>query len=203
MTEEMNKELIHEFREDEIRTALFLMAPLKFAGPNGFSASFYQSRWHDVGKDIIRASLNSSISLNSVNAIYIALIPKMKGPQKLIYFRSISLCNVLYKIISKVLANQLKMVLPLIISSTKGAFILDRHITCNILVAYETLHTMNTCLGGKVGYMVVKLDMSKAYMSRVEWEFLKATMVKMRFNMKWINVLHLFNTRFYLMENLN
>jgi hypothetical protein len=64
---------------------------------------------------------------------------------------------------SKVLANRLKKILLTIVSYTQSAFILGRLITDNILVAYETLHTMHTRLSGKTSYMAMKLDMSKAY----------------------------------------
>jgi hypothetical protein len=86
----------------------------------------------------------------------------------------------MYKKFSKVLANRLKVILPLIISPTQSAFIPRRLLTDNILVAYENLHTMHARMWGKVGFMALKLDMSKAY-DRVEWAFLEAIIRKMGF----------------------
>lgn len=101
-------------------------------------------------------------------------------------FQPISLCNVIYKIISKVLANRLKQVLPHIISSTQSAFVSGRLVTDNALVACETLHTMRGQKKGKTGSLALKLDISKAY-DRVEWVFLRAIMVKLSFPENWIN----------------
>jgi hypothetical protein len=122
-----------------------------------------------------------------LNATNIALIPKTKNPASVSDFRPISLCNVVYKLISKVLANRLKFILNSIISPVQSAFIPGRMITDNVLAAYETLHTMHSWMGGKKGYMAVKLDISKAY-DRVEWRFLEAVMFKMGFATRWVQL---------------
>jgi hypothetical protein len=87
------------------------MAPLKALGPDGFNAGFFQKNWELVGPEVCQAilySLNNGVISNDLNSTFIALIPKSKHPSGVTDFRPISLCNVLYKIISKVLANRLK-----------------------------------------------------------------------------------------------
>ena len=123
--------------------------------------------------------------LPKINHTNIVLIPKVKDLEKMFDFRQISLCNVIYKIISKVLANRLKPVLPRIISPTQSAFVLGRLITNNVLVAYEMLHTMHARKKGKKGSMALKLDISKAY-DLVKWQFLQGIMEKIGFPTQWI-----------------
>ena len=94
----------------------------------------------------------------------------------------------LYKIFSKVLANCLKKILPLIISEHQSAFTKDRLISDNIMVASETLHCLQRYNSGSHGYMAIKLDMSKAY-DRVEWLCLEGIMRKISFNEGWINLI--------------
>jgi hypothetical protein len=160
------------------------MAPLKAPGPDGMPPIFYQSYWHVVGKDISAAvlyCLHSSTLLPSLNHTYVTLIPKTKSPKKMTKYKPISLCNVIYKLISKVLANRLKKILPHIISKSQSAFVPGRLITDNILITFETLHHMHNKRAGKVGSMALKLDMSKAN-DQVEWSFLKQVMVCMGFH---------------------
>jgi hypothetical protein len=143
-----------------------------------------------IGPDTIKgvlSCLNSGQLLTSINQTYITLIPKVKSPTRVTEFCPIRLCNVLYKIISKVLANRLKPFLPHIISETQSAFVPGRLITDNILVAFETLHHMHSTKIGKGGVMALKLDMSKAY-DRVEWVYLEKLMEKMGFHPRWISL---------------
>lgn len=103
-------------------------------------------------------------------------------------FRPISFCNVIYKIIAKVLENRLKIVLLEIISPNQSEFVPERLIF-DIIVAYENMHTMHNRMKWiKDGFMALKLDMSNAY-DRVEWSFLKAALNKMRFDEKWVDLI--------------
>lgn len=106
----------------------------------------------------------------------------------MIDLRPISLCNVLYKIISNVLANRLKGILDEIICPSQSAFVPGHLISDNILVAYELSHYMRNKRNGEMGYAAVKLDMSKAY-DRVEWSFLRDIMLRMGFHVKWIELI--------------
>ena len=90
-------------------------------------------------------------------------------------FRPISLCNVIYKIMSKVLVNRLKKILLSIIDESQSAFVVGRMIFDNIIVTHEIIHAMRNKRKGKIGFLDAKLDMSKAY-DRVEWPYLKGVM---------------------------
>ena len=167
------------------------MSPFKTPGPDGFNVDFFQKNWDMVSNEVCKTilhSLNNAVIGTDLNSTFIALIPKTKNPMSVTNYRPISLCNVLYKIISKVFASQLKVVLPHIISPTQSAFILARLITNNISAAYETLHIIYSCMWGKEGYMTIKIDMNKAY-DRVEWSFLEKVMKKMGFASQWIKLI--------------
>ena len=87
--------------------------------------------------------LNTNASLFDINNTYIKLVPKVKMPNKMKDFRPISLNNVAYKLVLKVLANRLKIVLPQIISENQSAFLSERLITDNVLIAIELMHYLD------------------------------------------------------------
>ena len=104
----MNQDLIREFTKEEVEDALKQMHPTKAPRPDGMSAIFFQKYWNIVGNDVICMVLNvlnSNESMAEINRTNITLIPKIKKPPKITEFKPISLSNVIYKLISKVLAN--------------------------------------------------------------------------------------------------
>ena len=141
-----------------------------------------------MGNDVVGTVLNvlnSNISMTEINKTFITLIPKTNNLAKMTNFRPISLSNVIYKLISKVLANHLKLVLPQIISENQSVFLSKRLITDNVLVAFELMHYLDHKRDGKDCYVAIKLDMSKAY-DRVEWGFIDQVMKKLGFHDSWI-----------------
>lgn len=107
--------------------------------------------------------LNSGAILKFINHTFFTLIPNVHNSEKVTDFRLISLCNVIYKIVSKVIVNRPKPFINYIILETQSSFITDRLISDNILIAFESLHHMMTnCIGSK-SFMALKWDMNKAY----------------------------------------
>ena len=190
LTQKMNQYLLAEFTKSEVDVALKQMSPLKALGPDDLPPIFCQHYWDKIVGNVAKTVLtwlNSGTICPSFNHTYITLIPKVKSPQQVTEFRPIALCNILYKLMSKVLANRLKKLLPDIISESQSAFRSDKAISDNILVAFESLHHVKHKKVGKSGFMAMKLDMSKAYNS-VEWNFLCQLMEKIGFEDCWIQL---------------
>ena len=117
----------------------------------------------------------------------LVLIPKVKNPSKITEYRPISLCNVIYKLAAKTVANRLKTILSSIVSENQSAFTKGRFITDNILIVYKTMHHINQKRARKIGEMALKLDMSKAY-DRVKWVCLKGIMEKLDIHWRMVEV---------------
>ena len=191
VTDEMNDILMAEFHIEEVEVALKQMAPLKAPGPDGMPPLFYQSYWSLSGFNVsttILHYLNSGSLPQALGHSFITLIPKVKDPTYVSEFRPISLSNVLYCIFAKVLTNRLQAIMPNLILKHQSAFLSDRLISDNILVAFETLHYMRNHNQGKSGFMALKLGISKAY-DRVEWEYMERVMIKMGFHSRWIQLM--------------
>ena len=121
--------------------------------------------------------------LKSLNSTFLVLIPKKEGANQLEQFRPIALCNVVYKIITKVIAERLKPLLGSLISTEQGGFVEGRQILDGVVIATEAVHSMAT---SKEKAMFIKLDMAKAY-DRVSWEFLQKILLTFGFAEEWVD----------------
>ncbi|GAA0144103.1 hypothetical protein LIER_42787 [Lithospermum erythrorhizon] len=162
------------------------MAESKSPGPDGMPAKFFQYYWSTVGDSLcnmVLSFLNDGRFLKKFNFTFSTLIPKVEKPISMSQFRPIALCITAAKVIAKVLAQRLKKILHNVISDSQSAFVPNRLITNNILLAYEAHHLIKQRKHGNQGLMSVKLDMLKAY-DRIEWAFLRAMLSQLGFSNK-------------------
>ncbi|GAA0155012.1 hypothetical protein LIER_12839 [Lithospermum erythrorhizon] len=183
--------LDRKFVKEEVKKCLFTMAGSKSAGPDGMPATFFQHYWTTVGDtlcNMVLSFLNDGRFLKKFNFTFITLIPKVEKPITMSQFRPIALCNTTAKVIDKVLAMRLKKFLPNVISDSQSAFVPNRLITDNILLAYEEHHLIKQRKHGNQGLMYIKLDMLKAY-DHIEWPFLRAILYQLGFSNKWVHLI--------------
>ncbi|XP_024157591.1 uncharacterized protein LOC112165325 [Rosa chinensis] len=190
VSDDVNTKLMKKFERWEIELSLKHMAAQKSPGHDGMSALFFKTYWSVVGDSVCEfclGILNEGRGLDTFNHTLISLIPKCLCPKNVSEFRPISLCSIVYKLISKTIANRLKKYLPEIISYTQSAFVPGRNIQDNVIAAFETIHTIRVEKHTASPKMVLKLDISKAY-DRVEWGFLEKVMMKLGFSANWVEL---------------
>ena len=142
----MNPILTKDFQAVEVEKALKQMHPLTALGPDGMPPLFYHHFWPIVKSIVIHTTLsflNHGRAPPRFHDTHIVLIPKIKNPEKVSAFRPISLCNVAYKVASKVVVNRMKVVLQDIISENQSAFAAECLIINNVLVAHEVMNHIN------------------------------------------------------------
>ena len=162
---DMNRSLLAPFSIEEVKKALFDIGDPKAPGLDGLHVIFFKRFWPMLGDDFTKEVLevvNTTTILEGWNDTTVVMIPKVYNPDKVAQFCPISLCNVDYKVISKMLSHRMKHILLEIISGHQRAFVPSRLITNNILIAYECIHAIKK-KQGKRGLCAVKLDMHKAY----------------------------------------
>ncbi|XP_074305193.1 uncharacterized protein LOC141640239 [Silene latifolia] len=142
---------------------------------------FFRDSFDVTGNDIIGAVqefFSSGKMLKQINSTTLTLIPKKARPTTVADFRPIACCNVVYKIISKVICTRLATVLPDIISETQSAFIKGRDIVDNILICHDLvrLYKRKACSPR----CMMKVDLKKAYDS-IEWDFIKQMLQALKF----------------------
>lgn len=184
-TQGMNDILCAPFTEEEVSNALFHIGPLKAPGTDGLPAWFFQHNWAVLKTQIIAAVLGffkSGIKPDGVNDTAIFLIPKVPFPKELKDYRAISLCNIIYKIVSKCLVNRLRPLLAESISENQSAFIPGWLISDNSVIAFECIHRIQSLKQSSPARCAYKLDLSKAY-DRVDWDFLERALGKWGFSL--------------------
>ncbi|KAL0439707.1 UNVERIFIED_CONTAM: LINE-1 reverse transcriptase [Sesamum latifolium] len=153
---------------DEIKRSVFYIDETKAPGPDGYSAGFFKAAWPIVGGEVTQAILEFFATcrlLKQVNSTLISLIPKVNNPTVVAEYRPISCCNVLYKVITKILVQRMRGILDSLISPSQNAFVPGHSIGDNILLAQELFNGYNqqhlppVCL--KVCHNAVILSLSE------------------------------------------
>lgn len=185
VTEAENDNLIHIPDEAEIKEAIWSLHPLKSPGPDGYPGIFYQKFWHiikDRAINFVQECFRNRVVPRKINRIFVVLIPKVEHTTNFNHFRPISLCNFIYKIVSKIITSRLMNIMDIIISPHQEAFVRGWWIAENTVVAQELIHKLKKHKGKKE-LVIMKVDLKKAY-DRLEWRFINKVLEVWGFSSK-------------------
>lgn len=169
----------------EIELAVKQLANNKASGPDGLPNEFLKIYWNEIKHEILQIMLkfyHNNLDLQGSNLANIILIPKIETPKTTSDFRPISVLNLIPKLISKILSNRLRLVLPDLISPFQTAFVHGRQIAENFVTTRELLNHISDF--GKPA-IFAKIDFQKAFDS-LDWEFLIRVMRARNFPERWI-----------------
>ncbi|XP_074300458.1 uncharacterized protein LOC141631726 [Silene latifolia] len=188
------KSRLEFIRDGDRNTSYFHTEPVEDRLPWDLFQAFNNKDWEWLTRPYTIAEIESLIKAlegkglpEGLNDTHLVLIPKVTNPETISQFRPIGLCNVSYKIISKILANRVKKVLPHLISETQSGFVPGRQITDNIVVFQEAIHSMRKKTG-RIGFMAIKIDLEKVY-DRLRWSFIRDTLQDMQFSILLVDVI--------------
>jgi len=184
INEEHNNKLLQPTTLKEVEEAMAQLKDGKAPGPDGFTANFFHEFWDLIKAEVwelVEESRSTHWVLPALNSTFIALVPKEAESHKPEKYRPIALCNVIYKLISKVIANRLKPLLPLLISPEQTGYVEGRQIMDGIILSNEVIHSLK--LLKKPG-MLLKLDLSKAF-DKLSWHYIQKMLLAFGFNATW------------------
>eukprot|EP00253_Pinus_taeda_P019391 PITA_19391 len=185
ITEEQNTLLLKPISLQEVEIAVNSLKASKAPGPDGFTSNFFQYFWELIKWEVwqvVEESCNMLWMYPGLNATFIALIPKSKESNSPDKYRPIALCNIIYKIVSKVVALRLKPMLPFIISPEQSSYVEGRQITDGIILTHEIIHSLKQT---KKPGMLLKIDLSKAFDS-ISWDYMQKILRAFGFANAWI-----------------
>jgi len=197
ITPDINEILMKPVEISEVEDAINHMAEGTAPGPDGFTVTFFHKFWDILKDEVLHLVESSRIDrkvLPAFNSTFITLLPKAEGANHPSKFRPISLCNVIYKIITKVIANRLKPIMNLLIAPEQSGFVEGRQILDGIILIHEVTHSLkhSTTPG-----MLIKLDLSKAY-DKLNWKFMERMLLAFGFSHDWIEwVMNLTSSAFF------
>ena len=193
ISDDVSNDLEKDISNDEVKVALYQMNKNKSPGIDGLTVEFYQYFWDIIGTDLVEVYNDcfesGSLSL-SMNSALIRLIYKNSGSRhELKNWRPISLLTVDYKILSKVITNRLKVIMPSLVGEEQSCGVVGRKIHHNLMLLRDVVDYANWA---NLESAIVSIDQEKAF-DRINWNYLFAVMEKMKVPavlIKWIKLLY-------------
>ncbi|XP_022040984.1 uncharacterized protein LOC110943550 [Helianthus annuus] len=179
--------MVRPVTADEVKKAMFSIGSDKAPGPDGFTAGFFKAAWPIIGSEVSNAVMDffaTGKMLRELNHTIIVLLPKTSSPYVVTDYRPIACCNVLYKCISKIVAERIKVGLNDIVSVNQSAFVPGRKISDNVLLTQELMHNYHRNIGPPK--CAFKVDIQKAY-DTVDWKFLKGILFGFGFHPRMVH----------------
>ena len=171
-TEEDRLGFCKDFTVHKVKDTFFSLSRNKASGPDGYSSEFFKAAWSIIGLEVSQAVwefFSLGCLLKQWNATTLVLIPKITNAFLTSDFRPISCLNTVYKVISKLLAKCLQVILPHIISQSQSAFMPRRFLAENVLLATDLVQGYNTSNSSPSA--MLKVDLRKAF-DTIKWDFI-------------------------------
>lgn len=190
VSQEMNKSLMAQVTDVEIKKAVDSLGASKAPGPDGLNEMFYQNHWEVAKEEVseaIKEFFRGAEFPVEINETVVALAPKVALPESIHQLRPISCCNFMSKVIAKIIVHRLRGFMDGLISENQSAFIGGRQIQDNLVIAQELFYALKKKDKGGKEHLAINFDMSKAY-DRLEWEFLSLAVRAHGFCEEWVNL---------------
>jgi hypothetical protein len=197
VTQEKNSSLLWPITIKEVDQVLQDTPKCKAPGLDDFTSDLFHHCWLMIRVEvweILEDSRATGQVLQALNATFLALIPKGGQAHHPQQFRPIALCNVIYKLLTKVIARRLKPILPTIISLEQSGYVEGRQIMYSVILAHEVIHSLQKT---KTPGMLLKLDLSKAF-DKISWQYMRAMLLAFGFDQSWVSwILNLTSLAFF------